>query len=160
MPAGSIPGRAAAALLARMMAEPSQHRGKRQGSRTVAMASSSLPALDVADHHRDVHPQRTKPVTGREAIAHVIAEQQFQRRARASWTSSVSLSTTMPGSRQRPAGRHELAIDLHQANQAGVQRAALLQIAERGNVDAELARRLKHGLARRDLDRVAVDGDR
>ena len=50
-------------------------------SRTVTMASSSRPAWICRSITGMFRCKRAKPMAGREAIAHVIAEQQFQRGA-------------------------------------------------------------------------------
>jgi len=57
----------------------------------------------------------------------------------------------------RAAGRHEFAVDLHQANQAGVQRPAFLQVTKRRNVEADGAGRGEDGLAGRHFDLRIID---
>ena len=57
------------------------------------------------------------------------------------------------------ARRDQLPVDLHQADLTRVQRPALLQITEGGNVDAGRMRGLQQGLPRRDVDGVTIKGD-
>ena len=59
----------------------------------------------------------------------------------------------------RGARGDELAIDFDETDQAGRQRPAFLQVAQRRDVDADLARGLQHGLSRLQGDGLPVDGD-
>ena len=82
---------------------------------------------------------------------------------RASWTSSVSLSMTMPGTTgvAHEGTRRLLAVGHHldQANQAGGQRPALFQVAKGWNVQPDLPRGLQDRLAGGCLHRLSVNAN-
>src|SRR5262245_28900304 len=57
----------------------------------------------------------------------------------------------------RAAGGHEFSVDLHQTNQAGIERAAFLEVAEGGDGDTGGTRGGQDALAAGDFDWATVD---
>src|SRR5690349_19893359 len=93
----------------------------------------------------------------RQTIAYVIAEEQFEGGS-ARFVNLTGLAFHHhAGSRFRAAGGDELSVDLNQANETRVQRAALLQITECRNIYSQLARSVEDTLSRREFDRMAVN---
>ena len=157
---GGIIGSAApTALFARVMAEPPQHRGQRERLAHGGDGFAHCAGFDLADHRRDVEPEWAEAFTGREAVAHVVAEEQFQSGA-ARLVDFLALAFHDHAGRGDGCARgDELAIDFHQADEAGGERPTFLQVAEGRDGDAELPRGLQHGLARLEGDFLSVNGD-
>ena len=88
----------------------------------------------MPEHHGNVQAKRAEALAGRKAIADVVTEQKFQRRA-PSFVDFLGLALDHHARcRLGAAGGHKLAVDFHEADLAGVQRAALLQEAQGWNV--------------------------
>ena len=90
----------------------------------------------------------------------MIAEKQFQRGA-ACFVNFLGFAFyNHPGHRFGRAGRHKLAVDFHNACKAGSLRAAFLQVAECGDIDAELSRAIENALAGLQPNVVAIYSNR
>ena len=114
---------------------------------------------DAPDHRRNVHPRRAGQRAGRDAVADVVREEQLQRRP-ARRADFVGLSCHVhPVRRWRHARRHKVPPPLNSdhAEEARAERRDALRVAERGNPNAELSRRVKNRRAALDLHRLTVN---
>jgi hypothetical protein len=66
-----------AALLARVVAEGPKHAGEGKGLENGRNRLLDPTILGLAKHHRDVQPERAKPVAGGEAVTDMIAKEQL-----------------------------------------------------------------------------------
>jgi hypothetical protein len=113
----------------------------------------------MAEGDGDIQQQRAEALARGKAIADVITEKQFQRGA-AGFMDFFGLALNHHAGRDLGAALgNEFAIDLDEANLAGVEWAAFLQEAEGGDVERETARGGEDGFAGSDGDGRAVDGD-
>ena len=124
-------------MLARMMAQPSQHpgQGQRIPNRTSGLVEFS--GFNFPDHDRNVESERAQPMAGGQAITDVIAEKKLQRGS-ARFMDFLGLalhdhSRFDLGS----AGGNEFAVDFDHARQARIERAAFFEIAKGGNVETK-----------------------
>ena len=142
-----------------MMAEPAQHHRQRQRLADGHDGVVNPARLDLPEHERNVELQRAEAVAGRKAVADVVAENQFHRRA-AGFVDFLGFTLDNQARRNFcSARRHELAIDFHQTNEARGERPAFFQVAKRRDVEPRAARRLEDGFAGCDVHGLPVDGD-
>ena len=149
----------AAALFARVMAEPSQHGGQRKRPADGRRRRVGFTLLDLQEQRGDRELQRAEPLARGEAVAQVVAEKKLQRRAARRVHLFRLALHHHAGLRQRRARGDEFSIQLDQAHEARSQRPALFQMAKRRDLDPELARAVQHGLARLECHFLPVDGE-
>jgi hypothetical protein len=158
---GPIGGGPAAALLARFGTHPAQHRG--QGDRPFHRDDRVAEALrrDLAEHRGDVHVGWAGEVAGSQAVAQMVAQEQFQCRA-ADLVNLLGLTLDLhPFGGCRRAGRNEplLPPHLHHADETRRGRLVALEMAKRGDIDPQHPGGGQHRGAGRDLNGFLVDGD-
>ena len=157
---GAIGRGAATALLARLGTDSPQDGRQRNGVFHGDNGLAQALAADLAKHQGDVHVGGAGEVTRCQAIAHVIAEQQFQGHAAGSVDFRRLALHDHAIHGPHAAGRDQPVrlTDLHQAHQARGCGRKPFHETERRNVQAKLASGVQQGGAFRDFDFAAVDG--
>jgi hypothetical protein len=96
-------------------------------------------------------------MTRRQAITNVVAKEQFQRGA-ASLVNFIGLAFDDHARFDfHSAGRNEFALNLYQANQAGIEWTAFLKVTKSRNVYAQLPGSRENAVTRRHFYCPAVD---
>src|SRR5262249_28734932 len=89
----------------------------------------------------------------------VIAEQELERGLARLMNFSRFALYNHPRLHFGSAGRHQSAVDFHQANQARGERTAFLQVTKCWNLNPELTGSVQHTLTGRNLHGSRVDAD-
>jgi hypothetical protein len=140
-----------------MMTQSTQCGRQGQGLPHGHGSCGNIAILDLADHQGDVHPERAQAIARGEAVTYVIAEQQFQG-GPPRFVDFVGLALhDHAGFHFCATSRHEFAVDFNQANQARIQWAAQFQVAQCGDVDAQLSGGIQNSLPLLNFHGVAID---
>jgi hypothetical protein len=161
---GLIPSASAAAILTRMMAETSKDGG--QGQCVAQGGDGFLHALgfDLAEHQRDVQVEWTDTMTRGQTITDMVAEQQFQGCASRgmdlvglAFDDHTRLNTCSAGGNEPWLAR---GLNLDQADEAGGEGAALVQVTKGRNLHTQAASDVQEGFVGLCLGRARVEGER
>ena len=155
---------ATATVLAGGMAESPEDGWERERLAKRAQGVVEVAGFDLPDHARDVEIERADPMAGREAIADMIAQEQFEGGAAQiadlggfAFDDHAGFGFGRAGGDD--AGASVLS-DLDDADEAGGHGPALFEVTEGGDIDAELAGGVEQRGALGDFDRLTIDDDR
>ena len=160
---GGVEIAAAADFFARGGTNPPQNGGQgdvalHRGDRPAHIARSESAAAFAG---MSISAGQAQPRGRRDAIAQVIAQEEFERLPPGGLRCRFACSTFIPCRRVPGAGgaSRPSAVDLHQTAEARSGGCAAFEEAEGGNVDAQLARGVEHRRSRRDFHFAVVDGE-
>jgi hypothetical protein len=96
----------------------------------------------------------------RQTVTDMITEQEFQGSASSLVDFLGFALDNHPRLDFGSTGRHQLAVNLYEANEARIKRTALFEVTKSGDVETQGARRRQDGVVGSNVDALSVDGNR